>query len=77
MCKLVQSLGGKIDRGVEVVALDQTNDSIILKTEIMPLEYVVATLQTCMQKFTVKAKYLVGCDGAHSFTRKAIHGSFE
>ncbi|KAK6087115.1 FAD binding domain-containing protein [Seiridium cupressi] len=34
-------------------------------------------LRDCVKEETIKAKYVVGCDGAHSWTRKALGPDFE
>ncbi|PTR31218.1 2-polyprenyl-6-methoxyphenol hydroxylase-like FAD-dependent oxidoreductase [Rhodococcus sp. OK519] len=57
--------GTPIRRGVELVGFTQNSDDV------------TATLRHCGLDFTVTARYLVGCDGAHSIVRKGLGVSFE
>ena len=52
------ALGGTIDRGVELVGYEQRDDGV------------VAQLRSATGDETVRASWLVGCDGAHSTVRK-------
>ncbi len=59
-------LGLKVERELELVALEEVDSSV------------TATLQTPFQKkIQLSAKWVVGCDGAHSFVRKHLNLPFE
>jgi 2-polyprenyl-6-methoxyphenol hydroxylase-like FAD-dependent oxidoreductase len=53
-------LGGEIERGVELVALEQTEDGV------------TATLRRQDGDERVQCTHLVGCDGGHSTVRKLV-----
>jgi 2-polyprenyl-6-methoxyphenol hydroxylase-like FAD-dependent oxidoreductase len=54
-------LGGEVERGVQLTSLEQNDDGVR------------ATLaRTDAADQAVECRYLVGCDGAHSATRKAL-----
>ncbi|MFD1813938.1 FAD-dependent monooxygenase [Rhodococcus gannanensis] len=57
--------GGAVTRGVEVTGFDDRDDSV------------TATLDGPHGRSTVSARYLAGCDGAHSLVRKTIGAAFE
>lgn len=64
LTEYVSSFGIKIERGVELIDLEQSDDRV--------------KAVVCGGKETnIEAKWLVGCDGAHSLTRKALDFSFE
>ena len=58
-------LGGRIEYGVELVALDQSAEEVVL------------TLSTAMGEATQRASYVVGCDGGRSSVRSLLGVSFE
>ena len=58
-------LGGQIEYGVELVALEQTAGEVIL------------TLSTAKGEETQRAAYVVGCDGGRSTVRDLLGVSFE
>lgn len=61
-----ESLGGKIERGIEFVGLIQDADGITV------------TLRNGEgAEETVRTPWLIGCDGAHSMVRKALKLTFE
>ncbi|EME17500.1 FAD-dependent monooxygenase [Rhodococcus triatomae] len=57
--------GGSITRGVEVTGFLDRDDTV------------TATLEGPHGRSTVSARYLAGCDGAHSLVRKTIGATFE
>ncbi|WUH94885.1 FAD-dependent monooxygenase [Streptomyces sp. NBC_00433] len=57
--------GGRIERGTELLGLEQDADAVS------------ATLRTADGTETLRARYVVGCDGAHSRTRQALGLAFE
>lgn len=62
----LRSLGGEIERGVELVDLRQTDDAV------------VATLRAADGATeTVECRYLIGCDGGRSAVRHALGLPFE
>ncbi|MBX3227533.1 MAG: FAD-dependent monooxygenase [Labilithrix sp.] len=67
LTRLLESRGGKVERDTKLVRLREEDgvvhaDLVNLKTEATE---------------TVRARWLVGCDGAHSIVRKSIGASFE
>jgi 2-polyprenyl-6-methoxyphenol hydroxylase-like FAD-dependent oxidoreductase len=58
-------LGGRVDRGVELVTFTQDTDGVS------------AVLRGPTGESEVRAGYLVGCDGAHSVVRKGLGLGFE
>ncbi len=58
-------LGGRLEYGVELVALEQTAEEVVL------------TLTTAMGEETQRASYVVGCDGGRSTVRSLLGVSFE
>lgn len=60
------ALGGRIERGTELVGLDQTDDAITAT-----LKHADGTTET------VEPAWLVGCDGGRSAVRQALQLSFE
>ncbi|MEV0809102.1 FAD-dependent monooxygenase [Micromonospora sp. NPDC050200] len=58
------TLGVRPQRGAELVAFTQDDDGVL------------ATLATAAGEETVRAKYLVGCDGAHSKVRELLGLTF-
>jgi 2-polyprenyl-6-methoxyphenol hydroxylase-like FAD-dependent oxidoreductase len=61
----LEAYGGHVERGTELVGLEQDADAVR------------ARLRTPDGTETVQARYVVGCDGAHSRTRKALGLAFE
>lgn len=61
----IESLGGRVDFGVELTDFSETEDAI------------VATVQETERRGTVRARWLVGCDGGHSIVRKRVGIAFE
>lgn len=62
----LRSLGGQVERPVQLVGLKQEEDSVR------------ATLQGAKRTAeTVRARWVVGCDGAHSGVRHALGVQFE
>ncbi|WP_035791948.1 FAD-dependent monooxygenase [Kitasatospora mediocidica] len=59
------SHGGGVERGRELVSLDQDADGVR------------AVIRSPEGVETVRCRYLVGCDGAHSVVRRALGLSFE
>ncbi len=59
------ALGGEVERGVELRSLDQDEEGV------------TAVLAGPGGEETVRCRYLVGCDGAHSVPRKALGVGFE
>lgn len=57
--------GATVELATELVALEQNE------------EYVTATLQKGDTQERVRAKYLIGADGGHSFVRKSLNVEFE
>lgn len=62
--ELLARRGGRIERGVELVQLEEFDD------------FIRAELLEDGRRTTVHARYLVGCDGAHSFVRHALGFTF-
>ncbi len=58
----VEELGVSVQRGAEVVGLTQDDDGVTVQ---------------CADGNTVRAKYVVGCDGAHSTVRRLVAIDFE
>jgi 2-polyprenyl-6-methoxyphenol hydroxylase-like FAD-dependent oxidoreductase len=58
-------LGGRIEYGVELIALEQTPEEVVL------------TLSTAMGEEIQRASYVVGCDGGRSIVRGLLGVSFE
>ncbi|MFD4351715.1 FAD-dependent monooxygenase [Nocardia sp. NPDC058518] len=61
----LESLGTRIERGVRLVGFTQDADGVD------------AVLDGPEGEHTVRARYLVGCDGAHSTVRKTLGLTFE
>ncbi len=61
----LSGLGMQIERGVELRSFNQDEDGV------------KATLRSSDGERTVRARYLVGCDGAHSTVRHGLELSFE
>lgn len=61
----LESLGTRVERGVRLVGFTQDEDGVD------------AVLAGPEGEHTVRARYLVGCDGAHSTVRKALGLTFE
>nr|WSX73332.1 FAD-dependent monooxygenase [Streptomyces sp. NBC_00899]WSX80602.1 FAD-dependent monooxygenase [Streptomyces sp. NBC_00899] len=61
----LEAYGGRIERGTELLGLEQDADAVR------------ARLGTPGGTETVQARYVVGCDGAHSRTRQVLGLSFE
>jgi 2-polyprenyl-6-methoxyphenol hydroxylase-like FAD-dependent oxidoreductase len=57
--------GGRIEYGVELLALEQTTEEVVL------------TLSTAMGEETQRASYVVGCDGGRSTVRGQLGVPFE
>lgn len=62
------ALGGSVQRGAELVALDQGNEMPVDQRDAAPR--VTATIVTGGSTFTVAASWVVGCDGFHGVTRR-------
>jgi len=62
----MESLGTKAERGVELVSLDQQADSVHARLR-----------HPNGQEEDVKARWVIGCDGAHSLVREACGIPFE
>ncbi|WP_338784229.1 FAD-dependent monooxygenase [Streptomyces sp. DG1A-41] len=60
-----EDAGGKVEYGTEFVSLTQDSDGVR------------AVLRTDGQEVEAKARYLVGCDGAHSTVRQCLGVAFE
>lgn len=58
-------LGGRIERGVELTGVSASPEGV------------VATLTTPQRTESLRAEWVVGCDGAHSFVRRAAGIPFE
>jgi 2-polyprenyl-6-methoxyphenol hydroxylase-like FAD-dependent oxidoreductase len=58
-------LGGRLEYGVELIALEQTAGEVVL------------TLSTAMGEQTQRASYILGCDGGRSSVRGLLGVSFE
>lgn len=58
-------LGGHVERGTQLTAFTQDDDGV------------TATLTSDDGEETVRARYLIGCDGAHSIVRKTLGLTFE
>ncbi|TCJ96439.1 FAD-dependent monooxygenase [Nocardia alba] len=61
----LESLGTRVERGVRLVGFTQDEDGVD------------AVLAGPGGEHTVRARYLVGCDGAHSIVRKTLGLTFE
>ncbi|MFG1770599.1 FAD-dependent monooxygenase [Nocardia salmonicida] len=61
----LESLGTRVERGVRLVGFTQDEDGVD------------AVLAGPEGEHTVRARYLVGCDGAHSTVRKTLGLTFE
>lgn len=61
----LEAYGGRVERGTELLGLDQDGDGVS------------ARLGAPGGTETVRARYLVGCDGAHSRTRRELGIAFE
>ncbi|NEW46826.1 FAD-dependent monooxygenase [Nocardia cyriacigeorgica] len=61
----VESTGTRIERGTELVGITQDKDGVD------------AVLTGPDGEHTVRARYVIGCDGAHSTVRKALGLTFE
>jgi 2-polyprenyl-6-methoxyphenol hydroxylase-like FAD-dependent oxidoreductase len=57
--------GGAVEYETTLVSAVQTEDGV------------VASLERCGERFSVNARYVVGCDGAHSTVRKLLGLPFE
>ncbi|MFD4182583.1 FAD-dependent monooxygenase [Rhodococcus sp. NPDC058514] len=57
--------GGRVTRGAELTGFEQDSSGVR------------ATVRDGSGEFTVRARYLVGCDGAHSLVRKGLGISFD
>lgn len=64
--ELLVRLGGQIERGTELVSFDQDADEVRAR---------LALPSGAAQE--IRARYLVGCDGAHSIVRKGLGLAFE
>jgi 2-polyprenyl-6-methoxyphenol hydroxylase-like FAD-dependent oxidoreductase len=58
-------LGGRVERGVELVSFDQDDEGV------------TAAFAGPRGEEAVRCRYLVGCDGAHSVVRKQLDVGFE
>lgn len=58
----VDDMGVPVDRGVEVVGLTQDDDGVTV---------------ACADGSSIRARYVVGCDGAHSTVRELVGIGFE
>jgi 2-polyprenyl-6-methoxyphenol hydroxylase-like FAD-dependent oxidoreductase len=58
-------LGGRLEYGVELIALEQSAEEVVL------------TLSTAMGEETQRASYVVGCDGGRSTVRSLLGVSFD
>jgi 2-polyprenyl-6-methoxyphenol hydroxylase-like FAD-dependent oxidoreductase len=61
----LSGLGLQIDRGVTLRSFDQDEDGV------------TATIENAKGERAIRARYLVGCDGAHSAVRHGLGASFE
>lgn len=61
----LEELGMCVERGTRVASFQQDTDGV------------TATLESPQGSETVRAQYLVGCDGAHSMVRKTLGLTFE
>lgn len=62
----LNELGGSIERGVELVAINDTGDRVL-----------VTLRHADGREESMSASYVVGCDGAHSVVRKHLNLGFE
>jgi 2-polyprenyl-6-methoxyphenol hydroxylase-like FAD-dependent oxidoreductase len=60
LTRRLEALGGRVDRGLDLVGLEQ-ND-----------EQVTALLRSARRDTSVTARWIVGCDGAHSSVRRLL-----
>ncbi|TEA20251.1 putative aromatic compound monooxygenase YhjG [Colletotrichum sidae] len=65
MTRQLEAYGCIIERGVSAEDIQQTD------------EYATATLVRGTEREEIRAKYIVGCDGAHSVVRKSTNLTFE
>lgn len=63
--KLV-ALGGKIERGIELIKMTESNDAVTVELK-----------HSNGDEETASFPWVVGCDGAHSIVRKQLNLSFE
>ncbi|MFI0897520.1 FAD-dependent monooxygenase [Streptomyces sp. NPDC020983] len=61
----LEAYGGRVERGTELLGLDQDGDGVR------------ARIAAPGGTETVRARYVVGCDGAHSRTRRELGIAFE
>ncbi len=62
----LESLGGKVERGVELLNFTQDQNGLTVKLKHLDV-----------QEEVVVSQWLVGCDGAHSVVRKTLQLPFE
>lgn len=67
LTRLVESRGGAVERRVKLVRLREEDGAVIADLVNLKTEATEA----------VRARWLVGCDGAHSIVRKSIGATFE
>ncbi|KAI8177556.1 12-dehydrotetracycline 5-monooxygenase/anhydrotetracycline 6-monooxygenase [Colletotrichum sp. SAR 10_75] len=65
LTRQLEDYGGKVERGITAEDIEQDADSTTV------------TLVKGSEKEVLKAKYIVGCDGAHSAVRKSTDLTFE
>ena len=65
LAEALSTFGTHVQRGVELVGFDQDDDGV------------TATVRDLEGERTITARYLVGCDGAHSLVRTRLGLSFE
>jgi 2-polyprenyl-6-methoxyphenol hydroxylase-like FAD-dependent oxidoreductase len=65
LTKLLARRGGAVERSSELVSLELDPDGV------------TAVVRTPKRDERVRARWVVGCDGAHSAVRKAVGASFE
>ncbi|MEV6273400.1 FAD-dependent oxidoreductase [Kribbella sp. NPDC051936] len=65
LTRRLESLGVRIETGTEVIGLVQDDDKV------------TATVRTATGDTQVSARYLLGCDGAHSTVRELVQLPFE
>lgn len=65
LTKHLSSLGIKVEREIELVKVRETD------------EQVIADIQNSGNNAQISAKWVIGCDGAHSFVRKHLDLSFK
>lgn len=69
LIELLHSLGGKVERSRELIAIQQQGDRVI--------SLVAHTNEGTKSAEEISASWVIGCDGAHSKVREALEIEFE